>query len=136
MKLQCAPRADDEHFDQLWCREMLHVRQFSSASAASERRRRRHRTGRSQLLLVTPVHPEQIDIETLANSQNHFNIVEFEGRRFVRVTSSVSSPDERQSQRIWRVSDYSLRGRIILSVIFSMTMDTMQQWRRRGLSEP
>lgn len=132
--LQCGPRIDDEQFDQMWCKEMFGVRKFSSTSkrrvnppSAGSERRRHHPSDCSHLLLATPVHPEQIDIQTLANTQNHFNIMEFEGRTSVRVTSSVHSPDGRESQRKWRVSDYNLEGEIILSVIFSMTMDMTGQ---------
>ncbi|KAK2917653.1 hypothetical protein Q8A73_004399 [Channa argus] len=63
------------------------------------------------------------DIQALTNIRNHFDIMDFEGTRFVRVTTSVHSPDGRKSPRKWRV-------------IFSITMDTMQRWRQRGLSEP
>ncbi|XP_044050209.1 uncharacterized protein LOC122875303 [Siniperca chuatsi] len=135
--LQCGPRTDDEHFDQMWCKERLNVCQFCTTTqmniipslavtAGAERTRRRpHQPDSSQLLLVTPVHPEQIDILALANTQNHFNIMEFEGRKFVRVTSTVHSPDGRQSQSKWRVSDYNLDGQMILSVICTMAMDML-----------
>ncbi|XP_031138578.1 uncharacterized protein LOC116038371 isoform X1 [Sander lucioperca] len=133
--LQCGPRTDAEHFDQKWCKERLHVRQFSSTSQlniippsaltaeAARRKGRPQQPDSSQLLLVTPVHPEQIDIQALANTQNHFNFMEFEGRKFVRVTSSVHSPDGRQRPKKWRVSDYNLKGQMILSVICTITMD-------------
>lgn len=132
--LQCGP-GTEEHFDQMWCKERIHVRRFSTASqpnilppsavaAGAERRRvRPYQPDRSRGLLVTPVHPEQIDIQALANTQNHFNIMQFEGRTFVRVTSSVHSPDGGQSQSKWRVSDYNLEGQMMLSVICTMTMD-------------
>ncbi|XP_036961655.1 uncharacterized protein LOC119023680 [Acanthopagrus latus] len=135
--LQCGPRTGEENFDQMWCQESCDVHRFgetsqlntpqaSAGAAGTERRRKRRRRRPHQpysSLLVTPVHPEQIDIQALANSQNHFNMVNFQGMSFVRVTSSVRSLEMRQSQRKWRVSDYNLEGQKILSVICTMTAD-------------
>ncbi|GAA6223989.1 uncharacterized protein LOC108888484 [Lates japonicus] len=137
--LQCGPQADDEHFDEMWHNEMFDVRQFSTTSqlnlvppsaetaGAETRGWMHHQPDSSQSsVVVTPVHPDEIDIQTLANTKNHFNFMEFEGRKSVRITACVYSPDGRESQSQWRVSDYNLQGHMILSVICSLTTDIQQ----------
>ena len=121
--LQCGPRTE-ENFDQLWFKDDLYVYKLYTISQidliptlAKWRRRPQ------QPLLGRPVPLEQIDIPTLANTQNHFNYMEFEGRKFVRVTSSVHSIHGQQSQSTWRVSDYDLEGQRILSVFFTLIVD-------------
>ncbi|XP_049930239.1 uncharacterized protein LOC126408615 [Epinephelus moara] len=118
--LHCGPLTD-ELFDQTWHQETFYVWQLSSTSHLDERRSRTpQQPHNSEFLLVTPLHSEDIDIQTLANTQNHFNTVESEGRMCVRVTTSVHSPDGRECLNKWRVSDYDLDGRMILSVICTM----------------
>lgn len=85
-----------------------HTPTVSSDSWAQRKRRRRrkrpHQPDSRQVLLMTLVYLEQIDVQALANTQNHFNIMESERRRFVRVTCSVYSPEGRQNPRKWRVT--------------------------------
>ncbi|TNN82129.1 hypothetical protein EYF80_007775 [Liparis tanakae] len=145
-KLQCGARTDDEQFDQMWWMESLKVNRLTSSSqlkitphsappAEAERRgtkrkrkrsrsrSRRGRTPSSQVLLPTPDHPRHINIETLANTQNHFHYMEFKRKRFVRVTASVPAPVGQQGPSTWRVSDYNLEGSKIRSVFCTMITD-------------
>ncbi|XP_031138579.1 uncharacterized protein LOC116038371 isoform X2 [Sander lucioperca] len=119
----CNLRSSDLTRDQIKALAVCLPSLQSLTAEAARRKGRPQQPDSSQLLLVTPVHPEQIDIQALANTQNHFNFMEFEGRKFVRVTSSVHSPDGRQRPKKWRVSDYNLKGQMILSVICTITMD-------------
>lgn len=145
--LQCGARTDDEQFDQMWSMESLKVNRLTSSSQlnitpssarpaeaerrATKRKRKRSRsrsrrareTNSSQLLLATPDHPQHINIETLANTQNLFHYMEFKRTSFVRVTASVHPPVGQQGPSTWTVSDYNLEGSKILSVLCTMIMD-------------
>lgn len=134
---QCGPKTDELSFNQMWCKERVCVCQFSTSLIIPLSLAQAEEESKRITLLLTQIHPHQIDIPTLANTNNHFKKIQFEGRELVRVTCVVHSPETADSQSKWRVSDYNLEGQMITSVICTLKMDLeISSSEERWQSEP
>ena len=75
--------------------------------------------------MKTPVLPERTAIAVLkADRRNCVCSVEFDGRNFVRVISTVYRSESTELTNRWRVTDYSTDGQVLMSVLCQFSRDS------------
>ncbi|KAM3614645.1 uncharacterized protein V6R79_017404 [Siganus canaliculatus] len=86
--------------------------------------------------LLLPVHPERTEPVALLDHRNCVRSVVVDGRTLTRVISPVYRSDHSELANRWRVSDYTVEGRLVMSVLCQFTKRAEEPERRRRKSRP
>lgn len=72
--------------------------------------------------ILTPVHPEKTEVGVLkADRRNVVRTMTFKGISFTRVISLVYSLENTELPNLWRVTDYTTDGKVLMSVLCRFT---------------
>ncbi|KAM3595028.1 uncharacterized protein V6R79_017288 [Siganus canaliculatus] len=76
--------------------------------------------------VLVPVHPERTELAALLDRRNCIRRVLICGRAVRRVISPVYRSDHSELVNLWRVSDYTVEGCLLMSVFCRFTSDSME----------
>ncbi|KAM3594955.1 uncharacterized protein V6R79_015868 [Siganus canaliculatus] len=92
--------------------------------------------------LLVPAHPERVEPVALLDRRSCVRRVVAGGRTLTRVISPVYRSDRSELVNLWRVSDYTAKGLLVMSVFCRFTSESMefvetqtQNGKKRALEE-